>query len=450
MLTPATTTGAGPVLAARLSKALLGMLALLGAGTAQALVWDYVPSASVGAGYESNPNSASRSSQRDDSYVATASGRLDISGESQRNRLSLRPELRGAVYSGTESSYRDDSYVNYYLPMGISSSWQTLQLDLGVGVSRVSTRDSVVVGFDPNTPPQPGIDTANRRTEYQERWYVSPSLRYQLTPRDLVSLSLRHDDISYTEAEFSFRTDYTATAGQLSWSHSWTRRSTLSLGANVSTFEATRPNSPIKNDTLTYGLTAGYQYALSPISTVGASAGGSRSEVKIKGLPWILTPSGFLLPCIDPGSGAFVPCTIRSTAGNFIGELFYRQRPDRTVTTELRLSRAIQPSSDGSQVTVDQVAGYYTRELGPLLSLKLSAMFWKQDAVSREANALSNRFRRDYYSVEAALTRRLGRNWSVSGRYRYTDDERDFDILSGSISNHRFYLSLHYQGLGSH
>lgn len=438
------------VLAAGLPAAIISALALLAGNAAQALGWDYIPSASVGAGYESNPNSASRSGQRDDSYVATASGRVDIIGETQRTRISLRPEIRSAVYSGMERDSRDDSYVNYYLPMSISESWQTLQASLGAGVSRISTRDSVVVGFDPNTPPQPGIDTANRRTEYQERWYIAPSLRYQLTPRDLISLSLNHDDITYTEAEFSLRTDYTATAGQLAWSHSWTQRSTLSLSGNVSTFEASRPNSPIKNDTLTYGLTAGYQYALSPISMVGASAGGSRSEVKIKGLPWIFTSSGLLLPCLDPESGTFVACSIKSTAGNFIGEVFYRQRPDRTVTTELRLSRAIQPSSDGSQVTVDQIAGYYTKELTPLLSLKLSAMFWKQDAVSREANALSNRFRRDYYSVEAAATQRLGRHWSISGRYRYTDDERDFDILSRSISNHRFYLTLNYQGLGSH
>ena len=189
----------------------------------------------------------------------------------------------------------------------------------------------------------------------------------------------------------------------------------MSLSANISTFEATRPQSPVRNDTLTYGLTAGYQYALTPAATVGLTAGSSRSEVDIKGLPWISTPAG-LLPCLDAAHNVFVPCTIRSTGDNFIGEVFYRQRPEKTVTTELRLSRAIQPSSDGSQVTVDQVAAYLTKEVTPLLSVRLAGQYWKQDAVTRQANALSDRFRRDYYSLEASATRRLNRTSSGQSR----------------------------------
>jgi len=434
-------------LARQLLPAALGV-ALLPAPAA-ARTWDYVPSASVGGGYESNANSASQSSQEESSYVATAGAYLDITGETSTSRVGFRPEVRGAVYSGLSAASRDDSYLNYFLPVTVAQSWQTAQASLSAGYSRISTRDSIVIGFDPNNPPRPGIDTANRRTEYQERWYLSPSLRYQLTPRDLISLSLNYDDVTYTEAMFSFRTDYTAGAAELSWDHSLGQRSTVSLSANISTFEATRPQSPVRNDTLTYGLTAGYQYALTPAATVGLTAGSSRSEVDIKGLPWISTPAG-LLPCLDAAHNVFVPCTIRSTGDNFIGEVFYRQRPEKTVTTELRLSRAIQPSSDGSQVTVDQVAAYLTKEVTPLLSVRLAGQYWKQDAVTRQANALSDRFRRDYYSLEASATRRLNRSWSVGGQYTFTNDQRDYDVVASSTPNHRLYFYIQYSGLGSH
>lgn len=431
-------------------SAVAAALGLLLSPATQALTWDYIPSASVGAGYETNPNSAARSKDKDDSYVVTANARLDIRGETQRSHISFRPELRGAVYSGTEHSSREDSYLNYYLPMSFSHSWQTLQASLGAGVSRISTRDSIIVGFDPNDPPRPGFDTANRRTEHQERWYVAPALRYQLTQRDLLSLSLNYDDVSYTQARFSMRTDYRASSGQLSWDRSLSQRSTLSLSSNISGYKAERPNSPIKNDTLTYGLSAGYRYALTPISTVGFMAGGSRSEVKIKGLPWLVDPAGFIVPCLDDSGTRIVPCSVKSTAGNFVGQLYYQRRPDTTITNELHVSRAIQPSSDGSQVTVDQAAAYLTKRYTPRTSMKFSAIVWRQDAVSRQAEALSNRFRRNYYSLEAAVTHRLGRQWSITGQYRFTNDDRRYSTISDSIDNHRFYIHLRYQGLGSH
>ncbi len=423
------------------------LLALLPA-SAPAVTWDYVPSLSAGAGYETNPGGTSNSDQEDDGYVTSGTASLNITGETGTTRISSRPELQGAIYSGTDDQYRDDSYLNYILPVTVSESWQRALGSFSGGYSRISTRDSIVVGFDPNNPPRPGIDTTNRRTEYQERWYLAPSFRYQVTPRDIVGLSINYDDVTYTEAEFSFRTDYIASSADLSWDRSLSPQSTVSLSANVSGFEATRPGSPVENDTLTYGLSAGYQFALTPTATLGLTAGASRSEVKIKGLAFITTPIG-PLPCLDPVQNTFVLCTMEGTDDNFLGQIYYRQRAGDSITTELRLSRSIEPNSDGSQVTLDQVSAFLTKDFSRLLYARLGARFSKQDAVVSRGGALSNRFNRDYYTVEASLTRRLNRSWSLRAQYTFTDDKQT-QGFTYSVSNHRLYLYLQYTGLGSH
>ncbi len=430
------------------------ILALL-PGLAAGLTWDHVPSASAGAGYETNP---SRSAQDEkESFVITGNARLSIRGESSTLRATFLPELQAASYTDLERDDRDDNYVNYFLPLSVSRSWQNAMASFSGGYSRVSTRDSVIVRFDPNTPPQPGIDTADRRTEYQERWYFSPSFRYRLTPMDSLGVSLRYDDMKYTEAEYSWRSNYKSGSADLSWDHTLNPRSTISLGLNASGFEAKRPDSPYvsglptyKNDTVTYGFSAGYQFALTSASMVGLTAGASRSDVEIKGLPWISTPAG-PMPCLDPVQHVFVPCTLKSSGDNFIGEVFFRQRTAQTVTTELRLSRSIQPSSDGSQVTLDQAAAYLTKEFTPLLSGRLALLYWQQDAVVRQAaSVLSNHFNRDYYSLEASATWRLNRSWSVISQYTYTDDQYNSTSSPYSVSNHRFYIYLRYSGLGNH
>jgi len=423
------------------------VLALLPAAS-QAVTWEYVPSVSAGAGYETNPGGTSNSDQEDDGYVTSGTAYLNITGESGTTRITMRPELQGAIYSGTEDQYRDDSYLNYILPATVSESWQRAFGSLSGGASRISTRDSIIVGTDPNNPPRPGIDTTNRRTEYQQRWYLAPSFRYQASPRDIIGISINYDDVTYTEAEFSFRTDYTAGSAELSWDRSLDQQSTISLSANVSSFEATRPGSPVENDTLTYGLSAGYEFALTPAATLGLTAGASRSEVKISGLPFISTPAG-PLPCLDPAQNSFVLCTMEGTDDNFLGQVYYRQRAGKTITTEFRLSRSIEPNSDGSQVTLDQASAFLTKDFSPLLSGRLGARYSKQDAVASRGGALSNRFSRDYYSVEASLTRRLNRRWSLRGQYTFTDDEQTRG-LTYSVANHRLYLYLQFTGLGSH
>jgi hypothetical protein len=438
-----------------LTLAVLGCAWLLPAVSA-ALTWDYVPSASAGVGYETNTNSAADyddprlpDGKEDDGFLFLGSASLDITGEDASRRLTFKPAADYGLYSGQEKDDNQaDNYFNYSLPVTARQVWQTSLAEVSAGFSRISTRDQVDT-TNPNEPPRPGIDSTSRTTEYQERWYVSPSLTYQLTPVDSINLAVSYDDVWFTEAEFSGRSDYTASSADATWNRTLTPQSTVSLSLNASGFQATGQTTQIKNDTFTYGATAGYQFAIGPTASVGIVAGASRSNVKVKNLPFVSVGGGELLPCLDTTQNIFVPCTLKGTDDNFIGQAFYRQTVERTITTEFVISRSIEPNSDGSQVTLDTARAFISKDFSALTSGQIGASYIRQDAVASQGGVLSNRFSRDYIQFNASVTRRLDRSWSLRGEYVFNQDKQSSGAAY-TVPDHRINFYVQFSGIGSH
>jgi hypothetical protein len=418
-------------------------LALLAPGLAAAAQWDYVPTIMTGLAYETNPRYVSQDELEDDAGSLFVDGSLDIINETQRRTLGARPRVRISRYQGTE----DDSSLDtddWYLP--VNATWRDVrtQYALRAQYSDVSTRDSETFVTDPNDPGQPG--SSGRLVpieESQQRWFVSPSASYQLSARDVLSATLSYDDVSYDKAELTNRSDYEYGYADTTWTRSLGLKDRVSGTLNVSGFRAQQPGNTVENETFTYGFNVGYQHAYSDLTTFGVTAGYSRSDVSLSGLPAV---NG--LPCFDPGQQQFVLCELESSEDNFVGEAFVRQATADTITTELRVSRSIRPNSDGAQTTADSLSLYVTKEFGPLLEGSIGATYVAQEAVGADvAGALAQRFDRDYMRFDVTVERRLSRTWWLNGRYSYSSDEQSSGF-SAETENHVVSVFVRYGALG--
>lgn len=414
---------------------------------APAASWEYAPFVAVGGLWESNPRSSSESRLEDDAWAAMIDTRLDITGRTRTDTTAFHPRFLAASYDGTARA-SDLDYVDYYLPMTFRRLGEVTESEVDAGFSRTSTRNFPSV--DPNEPTDPNTSRP-KIDEFMERWWVAPSFSWQPRPRDIVSASLSYDDIEFTEAELTRRTDYEATNVDLTWTRTLAPAHRVSLTLNTSGFRSQLPGSTIENESVTYGGNAGYEYAWSESTTVGGTAGASRSDVTVKGLPFVNTPFG-PLPCLDPVQNVFVLCESKTDDRNFVGQFYMRRRAAETITTEFSVSRSIQPNSDGAQVTVDAARAYVSRRFTPTLEGSLGVNYSSQEAVGADnvEGGFGQRFNRDYWSVLGRLNWRLARTWTLKTEYGFYRDERDEGIAIYDIPRHRVSVWLQYASLPRH
>jgi hypothetical protein len=430
--------------------ALLGLCLAPAAG--YALTWDYVPTVILGARYETNPSYVADNDLEDDAY----SGVLDLSaslrGEADRARLTFRPRVRFTEYTGAENSDALDQF-DWFLPLDGTWGGQRAQYAFAAGYSDISSRESEIRLSDPNEPGQPG--SSGRVVivdEDQERWYVAPSATYLITPRDQLGLTLSLDDVTYDKAELTNRSNYEAGSAGVSWTRSLGIKTRASASVTVDAFRAEQPGSPVENETISYSAEIGYEYAWSDVTTVGLTVGASYSDVSVTGLEVIdddQNPTTPPVPCFDPQQQALVPCELETDDQNFVGQLFLRQKPAETITTELSVSRSIQPNSDGAQVTQDVARVFVSRDFTPRFGGRIGGTYVRQEAVGSENGTLGDRFDREYMQAEVGVTWRLSRSWAIGAAYNFSSDEQKGGIAS-STTNNTVNVQLRYQGLGSH
>ena len=181
--------------------------------------WDYAPVISTGVTYETNPYYNSESSLEDDAYGVILDATLNLSAETERSGANFRPRTMISLYTGTENA-TDLNALDYYLPLDAFWSTQRTRYNVNGGYSRISTRNSEISVTDPNDSGQTGSSGRIVSVdEDQERGYVAPSVALQVTQLDLLSLSVSLDDVTYTKAELTGRSDYVYTAAAASWTH---------------------------------------------------------------------------------------------------------------------------------------------------------------------------------------------------------------------------------------
>jgi hypothetical protein len=437
-----------------------------------ALSWEYIPQLSVGVEYETNPGYAGES--EDDGYSPRIGAGVTFNGQSQRSSLSFAPRINRSWVTGTENDDDLDT-LDYFLPFSGSWSEDRAAYGFDAGYSYITTNDYDVT--NPNDPLPGGQYGRIVVNDDQEQYYLAPYASFQITPRDILGVSLSTGSYEYDDAPFTGRSDYDSASGRVTWTRALTLQSKISVGANLSWFDSSRPSRllipselpfvfpslicvddqnqfilcAVKNETWSYGGDVGYQYSLTPTSAIGITAGVAHSEIEVSGTSGVDAdedPGTPDLPCYDPDEQIFITCTLKTSDETFIGRVFYDQRAGDTITMGFSIARSIQPSSDGAQVVSDFINAYMSKQFSTRLTGTLGAGFTRQEAVGADsAERAAARFDNEYARIDANLTWQLSGTWSLRTGYSFSRDDERSGSAAG-VDNHTIGVFAEYTGLG--
>lgn len=436
--------------------AILFGLSLLGWGErASSASWEYQPSVSTGGVYETNPNY--RTDGREESASGISfKGNLDLAAETPRSRWTFNPNVLFSFYSASKESNLDQE--NYYLPL--SGVFRAPRTELGFSsqYNDSSTRNAEfepAIPEDPDNPPPAGSGRPNRLDDDQQYWSVVPYVRFSFSPTDIVSLTSGYAEISYDEADLTLQPGYENSFTELTYQHSLDAKNFVSAGLNGTFFRSEQPcgvlaafidtcgvalapnqlGTELVNDTDSIGLNVGYQYARSATQTIAVTAGAAFSDFTIRNLRTI---DG--LPCYDPLQQSFVPCRLEGEETNFVGELSYSVRSERTIST-VALGRSLQPSSDGATVTQDNFRAFWIHNIGQRLQVSAGVNVLKSEFVGgSKGREIRRRFERDYWRLSAGATWNFSRHWAVRLAYDIVDSEQGTDAVSAQNDIATIYL----------
>ncbi len=420
-----------------------------------AATWEVVPKFNTELSYETNPDNTSNQSNEDDAYILTVTPSARFAWESPKGGLTFDPRLRFRDVYGNDGNSQLDG-TDIILPAtGVYRGLRS-QTNLSAGYTQYPSREADYQVVDPNNPVPPGglgceadIRGRCRVDETQSRWYVNPGFSYSLSPRFLIGVNGSYSAIRYDEAEVTGRFNYDYFAGSLSVTRLLAEQHQISLSLNAAHYEADQKIGLLENSTDTAGVSLGYEYALSPSTTLSVAGGASISDFAIDGRT---TVGG--LPCFDPDLNEFVLCRTEGQDTNFIGELFLRQRLDESITAQVGVSRSVQPTSDGAETTVDYATAFIERNITKRLRASAGASFTKQKAIGADdIEFLRQRFDREYYRLELKAFWQLSRHWTISGQYAYYLDDQSvfspFGFGDASIDSRNQIFSLALQYVGS-
>lgn len=416
--------------------------ALLLPGTALSWAWELVPQLSSDVTYESNPDNVSQQSLEDDAYIVSIGGTLKLSGRTPSSFLRVEPSLRlRQDYSNDSNNQLDGTDFN--LPLAVGTRGRRSSTNLRAGYSLYPSRQTDYQVVNPNQPLPPGglgcdVDIFGRCRieEFQTYWYLSPTYTYDLTPRTQVSLNGQYSEVSYDEARLTGRFNYDYVTAGITVSHALLPKHRLNASTSTSSYDARQPGSSLRNETDTTNFSIGYEYLYSPTTSVNLSAGASYNDFEASGLL-----SGGL-PCLDPVTGQFVRCVTKGEDSSFIGQLFLLQQLTDRITTRLGVSRQIQPTSDGAQVTLDSATAFMEREFGERLRASAGVTYIEQESIGSRTLIVRQRLDRTYARLELSLNWQLSKHWFLNSQFTYYTE--DYDV-SSNIAGSAFTIDSRNQ-----
>lgn len=413
-----------------------------------AWTWQAVPVIDTYLSYETNPDNFAEQTLEDDAFFLAVGGALRMAAATPQTSIAFEPKVRFRESWGNDGNSQLDGN-DIVLPLDIGTQWSRAALSLSGNYSRLPSREADYQVVNPNEPLPPGgvgcsVDASGRCTidEYQESWNVGPGFRYSLTPLTSIDLSGSVASTTYTDAEITNRFDYDYSYASVGLSRTINPKHRVSVSSNLSRYEADQASGTARNRTDSTGFSLGYEYLLSDSTSINASAGASFSDFRASGLATI---DG--LPCLNPSTGQFVSCTTESEESSFVGELFLIQQLGKSITTQVGISRELQPNSDGAQTTTDQATVYVQRNLTQRLQLSGGISYIMQEAIGADAlEVLRQRFDRDYARVELAVRWQLARSWYLNGQYAYYTEDYNVNTLGIDTRNQVYTIGLTYVG----
>ncbi len=413
--------------------------------------WELTPQVEAGLSYQTNPRYLTSEEETlnpdggDDVLGTYVDVRAEGFWKTPSNSVSLAPRLRRTDYlKANDDLNSDETYVNFL------AAHTGRRGSVGLGVNYQNT-SIVTSDFQSATPDDPGAPVNGATGRYsnatQETWNYQPSLTFQLSIRNAFSITGGLSDTTYDEDGLQNGVteryvDYSNSSVELALRHYLNPKSSFILALNGGNFLTDSPGSTIQNSTDSFGVTAAYDYTFSETLTGSATVGITRSSVEVSGIGFGLDPlTGF--PCTEE-----ITCSISNEARNFVGYAQLRKRSEDT-TYNVSLSRAISPSSNGTQTVQDSVRFDVDQTLTRKLSGGIGTLYSKNSSLSENFSGFGN-FRQDstYLTVDSRLSWSLTDTLSVYGSYSYISSETD--ATSGSVdqSNNRVFFGVLYRGVG--
>jgi hypothetical protein len=369
--------------------------------------WEIRPIATAGVQYQTNPR---MSHQNEDEATGTLLGaRLPMSFFSDRTQLFLEPRLVYSFYAESDDEDLEDE--DKYLTGRINRQSARASYGLGGQYSDVGIRTSEFESASPDSPTG-GTGGPSFVNTTQERWHVDPYWAFQFTPLNTLRLNAGYNDVTYSRTSVFSRFDYTNSYASAGVEHVFNQKNKVSINANASKFDAIEPNSGLENDSETTGLSLIYTYAFSATLEASANLGWARTKSEVKRQPIFVDPEFGPICSLD--FFTVIPCTFKSDASNFVGDLSLTKKTER-IQYDLSIGQSVSPNSNGSEVVRRTLRGYMTTDFTERWRGKFGLLMFDQDDVGD----FSQR-ERQYLRLEANLRWKFTRRWAIRGDYRFT------------------------------
>lgn len=416
-----------------LRHAIGGIAALLISQPLLAASWQVVPEASTEGIYDTNAGLATNDSD-DGTFSVQVAGALDLRRETQRTSVSIVPRVEVARFLDDDQDDLDRE--SYFLNAVVDHTMERSAVGVRGRFSRQPTYRSELdlsLPDDPdNTLPSAGGDLTIREDE-QTRFNIQPYWSYEVSQRDTLDVSLTYNDVSYEEDDIpTGRFDYDEIGAAADWSRALTPRTSVVVGVSASTTEAEDPATDRTNDIDSYTASLGYRWQSSETSTLQVNVGATSTDQESAGRNL----------CVDPADiAAGVFCEVESDDTNLSGDILWRVRGERN-NLVVQLSRSVQPSSNGSAQTRDQLRVFLDRSFTRRLSGRFGVIGSEQESVTNQ-----NPIDRTFIRAEAEARWRLAPQWTATAGYRFTS--RESDGAAGAtfedFENNEFRVGISWQ-----
>jgi hypothetical protein len=363
------------------------VVACLGLAPGPALAWDWSLSSTMSQTFELNDNQFMRN--------MLAGGTLGSYTTVTANAVALTPTSRLTIDS-------DVGYRKYWGPgtegisqtesdwVGIRSHYETWgknhddQEFLDGSFRQSSTLVAVLGDLGLLTNVHGDLDQTSLRGGFQR----------SLSALDTISFSAGSTLTSYVPSSGGIQfTDSIATA---SWRHRVDPLTTVSLTSEVEWLNY--DTTPVANLLLVRN-TAGFETALSPVLSYGASVGAVYSDSEIGTLTSPVVPTVFQIPAITGGASV-----------GFIGDAHAIYRILKNTTLNLVASQTVAPSITGALTKRATIHAGATQSINERSSIALASDFSRQTVLGAT---------NDFLSGSVSYSYQLAREWNASLTYRY-------------------------------
>ena len=409
--------------------------------------WEVAPQVQVGITYENNPRYFTKAEEAqqlplnpeaaDDALGVYLDAQFQGSFRTPSDQVTLTPRIRRTDYLRSNEDLNDTaSYLDFSSThrgsrgsVGLDARYQ----DTGV---RSSNFESATL-TDPNAEPPIIAGSGEFSDTTQTTWSLEPSLSFQLSPRNAISISggfleTTYDQRTGTSAIDRGQVDYQNSSIDLTLRHFLNPKNSFIVALNGGNFLAKLQAGGFENSTDSFGITAAYEHTFSERLTGSVTAGVSRSSIEV--------------------SGSTNSPIVRNEERNFVGNATLRRRAEQGYLN-FTLGRQVAPGSNGTEVVQDTLRLSFDRSLTRTLTGSLATIVQQQSAVGRDFRfdvpaGILARQDRTYITVDSTLSWRMMETLSLIGTYTYVFNRNDSTSSSDKETNNRLYLGILYRGVG--